>query len=240
MVYQPNLPIISEFRLFGRQRSRISPVLLIFGLLGLLMACGMTMCAVPASFLEGREVSRLEQPRGDELETLAPGTRALFAARLSAEAAVGEQGLALFYVEERPLVETIDEDGDPAQTAGNTWERVTEPAEKMEMQADNGRSLTVQIPPGTTFLEAQQYEEGDTGRETRRTVGYLPGQVVTVDGTWQGNGIITAGKLFGGNPEGYITAVRAAPGQMLIFGLICGGLSLLLLGVGVALRLLGR
>ncbi|MCB9433680.1 MAG: hypothetical protein H6668_17045 [Ardenticatenaceae bacterium] len=240
MVYQPNLPIISEFRLFRRRRNGFSPVLLIFGILGIFMACGMTMCAVPASFMEGREVAGLDQPSGDELDALTPGTRALFAAQLSPEAAAGEQGLVLFYVEERPLKQTTDVDGNPMETVGDSWNRVTEPAGEMEMRADNGRLLTIQIPPGTTFMEAQRYDEGDPGKETRRTTGYLPGQAVTVDGTWQGNGIITATKLFGGNPEGYVTAVRAAPGQMLIFGLICGGLSVLLLGAGVVLRFLGR
>jgi hypothetical protein len=190
--------------------------------------------------MEGRELSGLDQPKGDELDNLQPGTRALFAAQISPEAATGPEGLALYYVEERPLEEVVYDEGETGQTVSQPWARTESPAAQLEMQADNGRLLTVQIPENISFMEAQRYEEGEPTKETRRTVGYLPGQALTVDGTWQGNGVIIASKLFGGNPEGYVTAVRAAPGQMLVFGLICGGLSVLLLGAGFVLRFMGR
>ncbi len=102
----------------------------------------------------------------------------------------------------------------------------------------------VQFSAKTALLNTQQFEPGDQegsgdgGRE-RRYVGYLPGQTLTVEGTWEGNGLLTARSCYAGTPDDYKASLARQPWLMLLTGIICGGLGITLLGVGFALRLLG-
>lgn len=232
-------PIFS-FRLFRRRRQRTSIIFFILGGLGLFMACGLTTCGVPASILRWREVAALDQPAPAELDRLPPGTTALFTGQIPPDAAAEERGLALWYVEERPEETFVEGDDGEERSQSRSWTRTTPPPGQVMLTQTNGRLLTVQLPENVTFMEAQIYEEGEPSNPTRRTVGFLPGQALTIEGSWQGNDLLIADTLFAGSPDSFVTAVRAMPGQMLIFGLICGVISLLLLGFGLAMRLTGR
>ncbi|MEM7112398.1 MAG: hypothetical protein AAF614_08195 [Chloroflexota bacterium] len=229
-------------RLLGFRRRRQGPsvIFFIFGGMGLFMACGLTMCGVPASFVNSREVASLDQPTAEEMVNLASGTEAIFAAQISPDAPTDAQGLAFAYVEERPEDAFVENEEGERESQSRNWERTVPPPQSVELVATNGRSVTVQLPQNITFMEAQRFEEGEPANATRRTLGYLPGQTLAIHGTWQGGNLILADTLFGGSQEAYVDAVRAMPGRLLLFGLICGGISLLLLGVGIAMRFVGR
>lgn len=230
-------------RLLGfRRRRRQGPsvLLFIFGGMGLFMACGLTVFGVPASFMRSREVADLDQPTVEEMQALPPGTEAIFSAQVAPDAPTDEQGLAFAYVEERPEEAFVDGEDGERESQSRNWERVEPAPSTVELVLANDRLLTVQLPQNVSFMEAQRFEEGESSNPTRRTVGYLPGQTLAIHGTWQGGDLVLADTLFAGTREAYVAAVRAQPGQMLIFGFICGGISLLLLGLGLAMRVAGR
>jgi hypothetical protein len=115
----------------------------------------------------------------------------------------------------------------------------------MDLLLSNGRPLSVQFSSQTAFLNAQRFEEESveslvgSGRE-RRYVGYLPGQALTVEGTWEGGELLTARTCYAGTPEDYSTYLARQPWIMLAAGVTCGGLGVSLLVIGFALRLLGK
>ena len=70
-------------------------------------------------------------------------------------------------------------------------------------------------------------------------MGYLPGQTPTIEGTWEGSGLLTARTGYAGTPADYTAYLARQPWQMLLAGIVCGGLGISLLVVGFALRLVG-
>ena len=226
--------------LFGRRRrgSGVSLLLLLAGLFACLTGCPAAACGVPYGFARSVEVMfTVARPDPTELRVLAPGTRVLVAVHLP-DAVTGPHGLALSYSESR---RTSGGEG-PVGTATATpytW-LDTSPPQQVVMQLPDGSPLAVQIPPRTPFLNAHQFEEQDAEGQERRYTGYLPGQALAVEGTWEGNGRLTARALYAGTPNDYLTYLATRPGTMLLLGTACSGLGLGLLALGVVLRLLGR
>jgi hypothetical protein len=115
------------------------------------------------------------------------------------------------------------------------------------MQLVNGALLTVQLPQKPSFLEAQRFEEEEAPAKAngpqreRRYVGYLPGQTLTVEGTWEGNDRLTARVFYAGTPDDYLNFLTyTQPGGALMMGAFCSVLGIFLLLAGGVLRLLGQ
>ena len=94
-----------RFRLrapFRRGRSGISPVLAIFGALGLISACLTAAFGVPLGLARAWEVRRLPRPASGALQALSPGAELLISGQLESDDD-GPHGLALYYVESRRI-----------------------------------------------------------------------------------------------------------------------------------------
>lgn len=230
------------FRFFRRRSGGVSGLFLVLAVCGILSSCGGLVFGVPTSIMRAREVQGLPQPSAAEVSGLAAGTKAIFAAQIPADVATDEvNGLALFYVEERLTgTRTADEIDNPDSSARN-WQRVQPPADTIEIILIDGEVVSVGVPSSATFLNSETIPDSATmeGME-RRSVGYLPGQTVAIEGTWEGNARITADTFYRGSRADYVTQVRQAPGSILIFSILCGSISFALLIAGGVLRFLGR
>ena len=100
--------------------------------------------------------------------------------------------------------------------------------------------MIIQLAANATFLNTQRFEETAADGVERRVVGYLPGQAIAAEGTWEGANLVTARTLYGGSIEAYVAHVSRQPGRLLTYGGICGGISLALLAAAAVLRILGR
>ncbi|MCX6046297.1 MAG: hypothetical protein NT075_14390, partial [Chloroflexi bacterium] len=103
-------------------------------------------------------------------------------------------------------------------------------------------ALLVQIGPATRFLHAQQValDGKELATSQQRAVGYQAGQVLTLQGAWEGNHLLTATTLYAGAPADYLADLRQMQGIGLAFGFVCGGVGLFLVAVGVLLRFVGK
>ncbi|MGB0389605.1 MAG: hypothetical protein ACPGWR_32695, partial [Ardenticatenaceae bacterium] len=128
---------------------------------------------------------------------------------------------------------------------------VEPPPPRFEMLLEDGSSLSVQFSPtlrqaqgAPSFLNAQSFEteeeNGQPNRAERRYVGYLPGQTLTVEGRWEGNGLFTADASYAGRPDDYVEYLRTQIGASFLMGIMCGGIGLVLLLVGGFMRMIGR
>jgi hypothetical protein len=156
-------------------------------------------------------------------------------------------GLALFYVEERSSRTPTRQPGEdrPPGSGSGTWERVEPPPATVELRLSNDAPLDVQLAPGVQLLNGQQIEgepqtQADGSQRERRYVGYLPGRALTLEGTWEGDNRFTASASYAGAPADYVDYRANQPGMMVFYGLFCCVVSVLLLGVGGVLRLVGR
>lgn len=185
-----------------------------------------------------KSLPRPEEPA--ELRAFSPGTSVLVVAQLPPDATAGPYGLALFYTEYREKSDEDDKTGTPGGTS-SSWRTERPPPARVTMLLEDGTPLLVQISRKTSFLKAQQFEEEDwlTDKE-RRYVGYLPGQTLTVEGTWEGNDLLTARTFYAGTPDDYLSFLASQPGVVLLIGMVCGGVGIGLLAIGGILRLLGR
>jgi hypothetical protein len=226
-------------------------MLLVVGVLGCLCSVQFVLLGVPTSWLRAREAASLPRPAPEELFRLLPGTRVLIAARLPSERPAGAAGLALFYVEAREQRRAADESSGERPTraaAAAGWQLEEAAPSQVELLLPNDAPLLVQIPQTARFLNAQRIEqaagqggEGNAGtRRERRYVGYLPRQTLAIEGTWEGDGLLTADALYAGTPEAYLDALGNQPGQFVLLAFFCGVVGVLLLGVGAVLRLVGR
>ena len=223
---------------FWRRRSGISPVLAIFGALGLISACMTAAIGVPLGLARAREVRRLPRPSAEALKTLPPGSELLISGQLVGDG-TGPHGLALYYVEMRQT----PGDGTPTPSASDSaqaWTTVTRPQSRLALSMESGGQVVVQLGATTSFLNAERFEEPAIGNLERRTSGYLPGQILVAEGTWEGGDLVTAPALFGGSVDAYVSHISRQPGRMLAFGGICGGFSVIMLAAAVLLRILGR
>ncbi|NJO07100.1 MAG: hypothetical protein HC876_17170 [Chloroflexaceae bacterium] len=223
-----------------RPRNRFSPLLLIVGVLGLLMACILIGLGVPASFARSQDVRNLPRVEASALVSQPPGTRLLTTVQLPATAEVTEQGLVLFYIEERQA------GGTPEGAVGNNntsqgWQRVQAPPSPYRFVLPNGETVQAQFTPSVMFFNAQTLEP-DAGAPPgeRRIVGYLPQQALTLEATWEGNNLLTVRAAFAGAPDAYTRFMDNQPGGVFLMGIFCGITALLLLGAGVFLWIAGR
>ena len=231
--------------LVGRRRRRpgVSILFLLIGLLGLLSSCAMLAFGIPSAFLRSKEVKALPRPDPSELRSLASGTSALVVARLDPEGPTDRHGLALFYVESRRTSGSSDGEEEDAEKSSSTlWQKAVPAPQKIEMFLEDETSLMVQFSATATFLNAERFEDQDLGSqgEERRTVGYLPGQTLTIEGTWEGDGLFTSRAVYAGGLDEYARYRASQPGTSLLQGLICGGIGVLLLGIAAILRIAGR
>ncbi|RMF33894.1 MAG: hypothetical protein D6759_06435 [Chloroflexi bacterium] len=242
----PKLAFLAGW-LLGRRRRKagISLLFLLGGLLGCLMGGMLIVFGTPVSWGRSRQVAALPRPEPAALPSLAPGTTILLSARLPEEAPTGPYGLALFYTERRVADPSpTGESGGKGASRSSQWRR--EPAEALPIpvRLEDGTEVTVQVLPNATFLNAHRFEEGAEGgeasQEARRYVGYLPGQSLTLEGTWEGEGRFTARTLYPGSPQDYVSYLSRLPIQTFIGGFICWGMSVVFLAVGLFLWLLGK
>ncbi len=224
----------------GRRRGGISVVLFIFGAMGLLGSCCSVTVGVPTSFMRSREVKGLSRYAAAELDSLPSGSTGLFEAQIPADAARGEQGLALSYLEQRPLSTPSSQTSEEqSSTSSTSWQRENVGITETQLLVGNGRRLTVQMPADVTFMNAEQITI-EKGKDELRYTGFVAGQSLTLEGDWQGRDLLIAKTLFAGNPDAYVEAISKMPGQFFLYGLICGSISSFLLIIGGVLRFLGK
>lgn len=229
------------------RRSGLSAILLFIGILSCPITCMMVGFGVPATWMQFREIQALPQPSPAELTTVAPGTRMLSAAQLAPDMPIGPHGLVLFYIEESVPRRATEDDNDAtkAQTSSSDWHRYQLPPLQVEMLLDGNEPVIVQLPPTISFLNAQQVEETENTSESNqerilRYTGYLPNQILTIEGTWEGNNIITAQTVYAGRLDDYLDYLANQPGTLFLSGIMCGVMGVFLVGVGLILRMLGK
>lgn len=232
----------SSFGVRGLFRRRkpggLAVVLLVFGIFGCVSAALALGLGTPAAWLNARAAARYPQPRAADLAALPPGTPALLAAQLPVNAATGPHRLALYRVDYQAGPDTSP--GILTPEGGGAWALEVPPPEQVALHLEGGDTLTVQLPETVAFANAEVIEEDLGAGALRRYTGFLPGQTLTIAGVWEGEGRATAQTLFAGAPEGYVAYLRAQPGAIFTGGMLCGGASMALLVVAVALRFLGR
>ncbi|MBN1891016.1 MAG: hypothetical protein JW850_23670 [Thermoflexales bacterium] len=217
-----------------RKRGGLSLLALLASVLACASGCMLSTLVVYFSWNEARQAAALPQPAPAELRTLQPGTRVLVQARLPFEAR-DDSGLTLFYVERQAKKEGYQTPSPSSQD----WQMEQALPASLEMEMADETGLLVQIPPKAACLNAQTVESADDDSFYRH-VGYLPGQALTVHGTWEGDGVLTAKTFYAGRVDDYLDELAARPGTSLLSGLVCAGVGLALLVVGLVLGVLGR
>ena len=217
------------------------------GTLTCLAAAVLGVVMIPKNIASGVRVSGYPRPSPTELATLASGTDILITVQLppNIDASEENHGLVLFYVERRETARS--KNGTPVSTrtpASDRPIRERDVISKMDLLLANGKPLTLRIPAETSLGNAQKIkaEEEHTDVRIERTfVGYGPGQLLTIEGTWEGNQLVTTHALFAGTPEAYIRDLSVTqPLQVLSTSLCCGGLGAVLLVLGLAGKILRR
>ncbi len=213
-----------------RRSGGLSTLLVILGIFSCITATTLSVIGAPLAWWRAREVASYPQPQPSELGTIAAGTPVLLAARLPVDGAVGAHGLALYKVE---VFRDAQEDTDTA--AG--WRLETPPPARVPLLLADDRRITAQLPENIALTNAETFESEE---RKVRTIGYLPGQALTVEGTWEGRDLITATSLYAGTPEAYVEYRRNQPGISLLGAGFCGSVSLGLFVVALALHLSGH
>ena len=226
-------------RFFRRRRQGgASTAFLIFGVIGLFMGCSGILFGVPAGFIRAREVRNLPQPTAAELTNLPPGTTVILSAQIPSGAPATD-GLALSYIEER-LTGTPTPDNPDPSADDRDWMRI-EGTESLVLVLSDGRELDTRFPTTTTFSNAQTEEiEIDGGLRDRKTVGYVPGQTLALEGNWEGNNAFTAKTVYAGTIDDFVTTVGRSPFAIFGFSLVCLLISFGLIGMAGVGRLLWR
>jgi len=234
--------------LWGRRQAGISLVLLFLGVFGCIGATTAIFLGAPASWMRAREVAALPQPQPAELTSMSPGTAMLLRTQVPPDAPTDEShGLALFYVEERASRSPTRQAGEDQAPDSNSrsWERVEPPPVEVELLLSNNEPLDVQLTPDIQFINGQEIaaeppQQTNGDQRERRYVGYLPGRALTLEGTWEGNNRFTANASYAGAPADYVEYIGDQPGMMVLYGLFCCVVSLVFMGAGGILWLLGR
>jgi hypothetical protein len=230
-------------RLFRRRKAGGSIVVLIFGVFACLSGLTATLMGAPLAWWRAREAARLPRPTVAELETLPPGTDALFTGWVPASDFDLNlpHGLVLYKVERAAETEGTATPGPSA-----TWVLETPPQDRIRFQLTEDDAVTLQLPEDVSFANAHVsfanahvFETQEDG-VTRRYTGYLPDQTLTVEGTWERPNLVTARALTAGPPDAYVAHLRRQPGQLAVGGAVCGGMGFVLLVVAAGLRLLGK
>ena len=230
-----------------RRRGGVAVLILLLGLFACVSSCGLTVIAAPAGLVRGIQAGRLPQSSPEELATLTPGSIILINAQIPREAPTAAHGLALFYEEARTFGKTSESSETENTNASATdWRTTQAPPSSTTLNLSNGAELTVQIPANPSFLNAEIIDAPETrnedgSREEARAVGYLPGQTLTIEGTWEGENHLTGREFFAGSTDDYLYYLRfTQPGGILLMGLFCGSVGIILLIIGGGLRILGR
>ena len=237
----PKLTFIAGWFVGRRSRRRAGAgCFLLF--LGLFLGCSgiMTLMSAPLSWLRTQDITALPQPQFAELNNLPAGTQMVVTAQLPPDLPVDASGLAVFYVEGLASA-TVSIEHQPATTPAANWQIIEPPPLRIGMALANGQPLLVQIAPNARFLNAQQValDGKDFANSQRRAVGYQAGQVLTLQGRWEGNGLLTATELYAGSSEEYLADLRRLPGLGLAVGLGCSGIGFFLCALGALLRFVG-
>jgi len=219
---------------FPRRKAGLSVLFLIGGLFACFNTLVLGVLGVPFTFLKAREAAALPRPTADALQTLSPGTSALVTARLPLDMEAGPYGLGLYSVELSRSAAGEDSVSDDTETG--LWKLETPPPQWVTLLLDNGYDLRVQMPETVSFLNANTFEEADT----RRYKGFLPGQTLTIEGTWEGDDLMTARALYAGSSDAYVSYLREQPGMSFVGSAFCGGVGIVLLCVALVLRFAGR
>ncbi len=219
---------------FRRGKPGLSVLFLLLGLFACFSGIMTAGWGAPLAWQRAREAAHLPRPDFGGLAALELGARALFRGYLPETMAPGPHGLALYYVE----AQSVDS-GAATPNAATAWRRETPPPARIELFIDEGQGLVVQLPETVVFANAQRIEATEDDA-TRRYVGYLLGQLLTVEGIWERAGLVTASTLYAGAPEGYLAYLRSQSGQMAFGGALCGALGVLFLFISAALRVAGK
>jgi hypothetical protein len=218
-----------------RRRGGLSILALLASTLACASGCMMSTLVMYLSWNEARQVAALPQPGPAELRTLQPGTRVLVQAKLPFEAH-DDSGLTLFYVERQAKDDEEDQTPSPSS---QDWQVEKALPGKIELEMADESSLLIQIPPKTSCLKAQTIESSDD-ESFYRHVGYLPGQALAIQGTWEGESVLTAKAFYAGHADDYLDYLADRPGTSLLSGIVCVGMGLGLLVLGLVLGVLGK
>lgn len=226
------------FRLFRRRDTGISFLVLFFGACGLISSCTAVLFGVPLSISRSVDVSNLPQPTAAELVTLPGGTEVIITGQLPTNMDESTQGLAVYYLETRPLVRSTDSGEMVSSSEG--FERDSLNLTELPFLLSDGHELTVRLPQNVAFSNAERIETDPVDNIEQRYVGFGRGQTITIEGRWEGNDRLTADTLYAGTAEDFVSGVQSAPFSFAIYSLICGVISLFLIVIGGVLRFLGR
>lgn len=222
----------------GRRRRRRAGIGCLLMGIGLLMSCSASFMLVsaPVTWWRARSLAALPQPTPAALATLPPGTHIILTAQLPPTMPSDANGLVLFYIESLAAATPVS--GTPTAAL---WKRILAPPSRVDMRLSTGEPLLAQLPPTVVFLNAQEValDNKPLGESERRAVGYVAGQVLTMQGAWEGNQLFTANELYAGGAKEYLAYWQNLPGLGLLMGSICGGVGLFLLICGALLRFVG-
>ncbi|MCA9979578.1 MAG: hypothetical protein KDD89_02050, partial [Anaerolineales bacterium] len=225
--------------MFSRRRNNgISILFLLLGACGLISACTAVFLGVPLSIYRSVDVSSLPQPTAEELPSLPNGTDLIITGQLPLSLPESTQGLAVYYLETRPLVRSTD--SGEMVSSSDSFERDALNQTEIPFLLSNGREVTVRLPQDVIFSNAERIKTDPVDNIEQQYVGFGRGQTIALEGRWEGNDRLTAATLHAGTAEDFVSGVQSAPGMLFVYSLLCGGLSLAILVVGGILRFLGR
>lgn len=222
-----------------RQPSGVSFLLLFFGVFGLCTGCGGLVFGVPAGFVRAGEVRRMEQPSSAELDSQISGSTIIIAAQIPSDSPATD-GFALFYTEER-LSGTPTADNPDPSLDDRDWMRTEDRTDRLVLVMNDSREITVQFPTTVSFINAQERETDlDGGIRERTTRGYIPGQTLAIEGSWEGDNLLTAKTAYAGTVDEFVSYVGRTPYAVFGGSIFCLILSIAFLGFGGLLRLIRR
>ncbi len=216
------------------------------GLLAIIGACALCAIQVPASISHGSEVSRMTRPAPDALAAIPVGQKVLIQAMTpsnSDDTRAATTGLGVFVIESRPRPTGGKSTATPGASANQNWQRVEASPAEANWKLLNDAAYPVQLTSTAILHNARRVTGDKAGLNTSdnefQFSGYLPGQLVTIEGVRAGD-VLLAEQIYPGSPDEYVQYLTVSqPFAAVRTALLCATLGAVLLVAGWLSRLLG-
>ncbi len=152
-------------------------------------------------------------------------------------------GLGVFVIESRPKLGASKGTATPGASASQNWQRVAASPAEANWQLLNDDVYPVRLT-GTTILHNARRVTGEkvganTPGEEFQFSGYLPGQIVTIEGVRAGDALL-AEQIYPGTPDDYAQYLTVTqPFAAVRTALLCAAVGVVTLIAGWLSRLLG-
>lgn len=216
------------------------------GLMTIIAACALCAIQVPSSISHGSDVARMPRPAPETLDSIPVGQKVLIQATTpsnSDDERAAATGLGVFVIESRLKLGASKGTATPGASASQNWQRIDASPSEANWQLLNGAAYPVRLT-GTTILHNARRVTGEKAGANSADAefqfsGYLPGQMVTIEGVRAGNALL-AEEIYPGTPDEYAQYLTVTqPFAAVRTALLCAVMGVVLLIAGWLSRLLG-